>query len=311
MTILYISTYDCNRSCIYCFNRIEYRPRERFLSERSHGRRKGLPLSLEEEGRAFSNLKRNGYRKVIVAGGEPLLRDNMMELLSYLHKEGFDVRVESNGDTLTEETVRDLSKMNITVCISLDSLNDSYHDKMRGPLKSVLAGLELLERSPGMRPKVHINSTFTRKNYREIPVLIDFLARRGIDSVSFQCMFLPKDHPLYPEYSLLGLTSSENNDFSDSLVRLKEKCPEDICHILRLEKYILYRSKQEACPMEKCLTMDPYGNLYACPHYMRETFIGNITENDFSLLREKYRQRLSEIHKRKCADERCLGFHVS
>jgi len=82
---------------------------------------------------------------VVLTGGEPTLRSDLVELVSHGRQRGLMMVVGSNGVRLNEARVRALKQAGaMGIGISLDSLNPEQHDRFRGSAGSwakTLAGM--------------------------------------------------------------------------------------------------------------------------------------------------------------------------
>ena len=144
-------------------------------------------LTLEELshiGRAFVDL---GVDKIRITGGEPLVRKNIVKLLSDLGQlPGLrELVMTTNGSQLpklaTQIRAAGVSRLNI----SLDSLDE---DKFRritrtGDLKQVLAGIDAAQQAEF--DNIKINSVILKnRNDEEVVPLVKFASAQGMD-ISF------------------------------------------------------------------------------------------------------------------------------
>jgi radical SAM protein with 4Fe4S-binding SPASM domain len=68
---------------------------------------------------------------VIVEGGEPLLREDLYEILSGLRRHGLEVHLISNGLLLAPETVSRLKQLGVRLIISLDGAQAATYEGIR------------------------------------------------------------------------------------------------------------------------------------------------------------------------------------
>lgn len=167
-------TDRCDFRCVYCMSEnMTFLPRDQVLT-------------LEEIGRIASVFVELGVEKIRLTGGEPLVRRDLMELVDYIGTLGLkDFTMTTNGSQLPRfaRPLKDagLHRLNI----SLDSLDaDKFRRITRnGDLNKVLAGLDAAQAAGFERIK--LNTVIMRgRNDDEIPALVDFVKRRGID-ISF------------------------------------------------------------------------------------------------------------------------------
>ena len=146
---LRISVTDrCNLRCTYCM------PREIFDKNHVYLPRKEL-LSLEEIIRVSTVFVSMGIRKIRIAGGEPLLRrgiENLIEKLALLQTpagEFVEIAMTTNGVLLSAkaQALKDAGLSRITV--SLDALDDEIFQHMsdsKVQVKTILDGIATAQR---------------------------------------------------------------------------------------------------------------------------------------------------------------------
>ena len=156
---LRISVMDrCNFRCPYCMPREKYHERYQFL-------RSAERLSFEEIVRLARLFVRLGVRKLRLTGGEPLLRNNLSDLICDLSAiPGMDdIALTTNG-VLLARYAADLKAAGLKrITVSLDSLDPEVFTRMSGGfggLSDVLDGIEHA-RSAGLEP-IKINAVIQR-----------------------------------------------------------------------------------------------------------------------------------------------------
>lgn len=165
-------TDRCDFRCVYCMTEdMKFLPRKDVLTLEE----------IYQVARAFTEL---GVRRLRLTGGEPLVRNNVMALVTALGQlPGLDeLLITTNGAQLDRlaAPLRDAGVNRIN--ISIDSLDaERFHRITRtGRLEKVLAGIEAA-RSCGF-DRIRLN-TVIMKGYNddEILPLTDFAVERGID----------------------------------------------------------------------------------------------------------------------------------
>lgn len=173
VTYVRLSVTDrCDFRCVYCMaEQMTFLPRAEVLS-------------LEELaliGRAFVEL---GVQKIRLTGGEPLVRNNVLELVRELGQlPGLrELTLTTNGSRL-DRYAGELRAAGIDrINISLDSLRpDRFREITRvGDLSQVLAGIEAAQAAGFERIK--LNAVIMRgRNDDEIIDLVDFCRERKLD----------------------------------------------------------------------------------------------------------------------------------
>ena len=113
------------------------------------------------------------FKSLIFSGGEPLLREDIFELISYSRKKGFYPIVATNATLITKGVAKKLRRAgNIGIAASVDSTKDDVHDGFRrtsGALRLAKEGISNA-RAEGMY--VQINITASKLNMGELPEII-------------------------------------------------------------------------------------------------------------------------------------------
>jgi MoaA/NifB/PqqE/SkfB family radical SAM enzyme len=90
-------------------------------------------LSTEEAKRVIEESQKLGISIIAFTGGEPLLREDIFELISHVNQKKAVPILFTNGLLLTQENVDKLSKAGLySLFVSIDSPLPDEHDKLRG-----------------------------------------------------------------------------------------------------------------------------------------------------------------------------------
>ncbi len=121
LSVLIGLTDECQCVCTHCG------------VDRPHAGQLRQLLSLSEIHAILDELSRLGVVNVTFAGGEPILRKEIFEIIRAASRKGFFTSLDSNGLLLNRENLEKLKKAGLTlVKISLDSSRAETHDKNRG-----------------------------------------------------------------------------------------------------------------------------------------------------------------------------------
>lgn len=132
--VLWEITNTCNYHCSYCM----------FCSE---AKKVEEELNTEEVMRTIKELKENHFTYIKFTGGEPFTRNDMIPILQYASKLGFDMDISTNASLLTNEMAQELKKIKIPmVHVSLDGSNAFIHEQVRGreTFEKTLRGIRYL-----------------------------------------------------------------------------------------------------------------------------------------------------------------------
>jgi radical SAM protein with 4Fe4S-binding SPASM domain len=123
---------------------------------------------------------RSNETMVVLTGGEPLLRPDLVELVAHGSGLGLAMVVGTNGTLLDADRVAALKTAGaLGVGISVDSLDPALHDGFRGrpgSWQKTLDGIEACRRQ-GLPFQVHFS--VTAANAGELPAMIDFARSSG------------------------------------------------------------------------------------------------------------------------------------
>lgn len=161
-------TSRCNLTCEHCHAR---------------GSESGSPDELTtEEGKSkvIDALVDVGeFRSLIFSGGEPLVRDDIFELVAHAKRRGFYPIIATNATLITPDVARKLRGAGaIGIAASIDSTKDEVHDAFRkkeGALRLAKEGIANAARE-GMYIQVNITASKVNKDeLREIMSYADQL----------------------------------------------------------------------------------------------------------------------------------------
>ncbi|MFZ2070496.1 MAG: radical SAM protein [Halobacteriota archaeon] len=131
-------------------------------------------LSTEEGFRLIEDAAKLGPVKFGFTGGEPLLREDIYDLIEYAASFEMQVVMATNGTLITNEVAKRLKKAGLErAAMSIDAIG-SAHDAFRGvngAFKKMLHGMKACEKE---ELAVQFFTTVTRDNYSEIPKIIKF-----------------------------------------------------------------------------------------------------------------------------------------
>ncbi len=163
--------HECNLKCFFCH------------AEGYHNGEKEL-MTPEEIGSLVKILREFGVRSIKLTGGEPLLREDLSEIIAQIKAiEGIkDIGLTTNG-TLLDERVQDLIEAGLDrININLPSLKKGVYKSITGmdALEKVLRGIEK-SLSFGIK-RLKVNRVMLKGlNEGELDLLIEFAASIGAD----------------------------------------------------------------------------------------------------------------------------------
>lgn len=146
-------------------------------------------LTTDEAKHFIDEVAGLGKPILILSGGEPLTRPDVLEIARYGTDAGLRVVLATNGTLLTPELVEKLKDAGVQrLSISVDGANAETHDNFRGmpgAFERTLAGIEVL-RKTGF--PFQINTTISKRNLEEIPKTFELAKELG--AVAYHVFFL-------------------------------------------------------------------------------------------------------------------------
>jgi MoaA/NifB/PqqE/SkfB family radical SAM enzyme len=122
---------------------------------------------------------------ILLSGGEPLMHDDIFEIIAYIREAGIRVSLSTNGSLVTTETALRLKKLGVGyVGISLDGLG-TVNDSFRGVKGAYKAAVEGIWNCHEVGQKVGLRMTVHRDNVSEVPKILDFMEKEEINRVCF------------------------------------------------------------------------------------------------------------------------------
>lgn len=170
LTVIFNVTNRCNSRCKHCYASYFNRSTKN-------------QMTTKEVKRVIKDLKDNGCLRISLSGGEPLLREDIGQLIDYAKSLGMNVALDSNG-FLVPERLNDLKNLD-SLAVSLDG-KPEHHDLLRGK-GSALKALEGIKRALEAGMKVNVNMVINRYNLNDIDYLIG-LARKFGFKMEFNLM---------------------------------------------------------------------------------------------------------------------------
>ncbi len=205
-------TSRCNLRCHYCyfFNNpaVEYRD-----------------LTTDEWLKFFDELGALGVMKVVIAGGEPFIREDLSVLLEGLVRNRMRFSLLSNGGLIDDKIAAYLAGTGRCeyVQVSVDGSTAAVHDSCRGKgsFEGAIRGIRILQRH-GIRVAVRV--TIHRNNVHDLDNIARFLLEElaipsfGTNSAGYlgTCCVNAND---------LMLTMEDRKEAMETLLRLEKKYP--------------------------------------------------------------------------------------
>lgn len=276
LSVLWNLTYKCNMKCKHCLN--------------------GDPVSfteldLNDINEIFTQLKQMKIFSINFSGGEPLLRDDIFDVLKSASELHFGVRLSTNGLLLDQDNLKTLRDLEVyCLQISLDGLGDT-HDEFRGINGAYEKTVESLRMASEMGFYTTMSTMIIRDNAHEIGALLDLAVSLGVSSFKLNS-FVPMGRGSSSQNDLV-MSKQGLRDLAAELIMKKQQYADKISIQMDALFPWLLNSQDRSDTMVKGLAPDkklkcsagyttlvisPDGAVYPCP-YLTEFPIGNMLDD--------------------------------
>lgn len=172
---------SCNNNCLFCYSKVD-QPNTKDIST--------------GQAKQFLKDKRSSYDELIFTGGEPTIRNDLPELISYASSLGYSLlQLQTNARMFSylsfAQKVSSLA--NLQYFISFHSHLPEVSDaitRSKGAHAQTLAGIKNLV---SLRQHVITNTVITTKNYTTIPETVSFLSSLGVSSMQLAFLHPPQN----------------------------------------------------------------------------------------------------------------------
>ncbi|NLE05234.1 MAG: radical SAM protein [Crenarchaeota archaeon] len=173
-------TRKCNLKCSHCYIN---------ASSDSEPIEYENELTTQQGKQLIDQIAEVSRPMLILSGGEPLLREDIYELIRYGTEKGIKMAMGSNGSLIDFEVARKLKEAGIkTISISVDSTIPEKHDEFRGVKGSWQKAINAIKVLRENNILVQVNTTLTQDNYDEIDDIMTLSENLGVEN--FHLFFL-------------------------------------------------------------------------------------------------------------------------
>ncbi|MDO4415029.1 MAG: radical SAM protein [Erysipelotrichaceae bacterium] len=166
-------TLRCNEHCFHCGSNCDYTGSE--------------DLKLEDYRRILDEVREDfdlSKMMLCITGGEPLLRKDFFEIMSYAHQNGFRWGMTSNATLITPEVAEKLADTGMrTISVSIDGTEET-HDALRGMkggYRKAMEGIQNLIDADRFEA-IQITTVINHENINELDELFEIMKGIDIDS---------------------------------------------------------------------------------------------------------------------------------
>ena len=165
--------YSCNNNCIHCVISDQKKRAARVYSREDR--------TTEEYKQELLFAKKKGVRYVVVTGGEPTIRKDIVEIVRFAHSIGLRMGMQTNGRMLSVKSFAvSLAPYNISYICALHGIDPETHDKItrsKGSFEQAIQGIKNLVE---LGQKVIGKTVISRYNQEQLSGIIKLLEELGV-----------------------------------------------------------------------------------------------------------------------------------
>jgi MoaA/NifB/PqqE/SkfB family radical SAM enzyme len=188
---------DCNIKCFYCFPQVFKREVKQFTTQ--------------ELIKLIDDFYDRGTEVMVLLGGEPLLRNDIGEIVRYVKSKKMICEVITNG-YLVEHKINEIKGID-SLCVSIDGDEES-NDKNREK-GSYLEALNAIRIAKENGVNVRIHSVLTKYTYDSLEHLMELAKDLGVQVNYSQAT-------IHTEHEALEMTDGELKKFWKKLIKFKK-----------------------------------------------------------------------------------------
>lgn len=157
-------TNKCNENCQFCYRKV------------------CKDNTLEENKQIFDNLSKIEIDKITFSGGEPLLYDNLFNLVDYIKKRNSKIKLSltTNGQKIDDELLKKIIKTFDWISFSIDSSNEEINEKIGRGKNHLSTVIKLLDKCDN-KIKIKINTVANKYNLNDLDNIYNTILKYNIN----------------------------------------------------------------------------------------------------------------------------------
>lgn len=286
-------THRCNLNCRFCFNKL-------YVPQREQSRE----LDTANIKHVIDKIRKAGVPIVRFTGGEPLLRNDIFELMDYAYNKGLRVWLNTNATLVTRQTARRIAGYAENVLIPLNADNRKSERDVTGEdsFKAKLKGIILLRES-GVR-WLRCGTVATKDNIARLEKIYDLVRRLSVsDWELFRVIPLSRQDMLTDNEDIALLVEKllKINKASSKNYKIANALPFCAYEPEKVRKVALGGFADDG---HTRFAVDAAGQ--AKPMYYLRENIGNVLEDDIlSIWNNGFMKRMRRLHYAPYTCRRC------
>lgn len=251
--------------------------------------------TVEQYKKFLSDLRElvdEGFR-INFGGGEALLFERVLDLVRFSIDKGFSANIASNGWLINEQMAERIADSGLSeINLSLDSIDESTHDHLRGVkgvYRKVMSAIEYLNKY-SKNTRIGICCVIYDYNLDGLMPLIDWVVNNDkLSSISFMAPMQPNNTSVDKEwwegkYNFLWPKDTDKAcRFIDKVLELKKIHSKIGIPVAQLEAFKHYFRcpdkfvKKTKCNLDRAVHVSAVGDIFLCFRWDR---LGNIKNGD-------------------------------
>jgi len=244
-TIDFAVTYKCNANCEMCSAKFL------MINKQNKGKKELTPGEIINTWKKATKL---GAIHINLTGGEPTIRPpyEIVRIIKGINKENALISLVTNSILMTKENlVRYVNAGLDTIQLSLESLDEKTHDKIRRTPFNYRKLMKVFGWAKELKLNICLSTVITRDNFDEVRKIIKF----------------GKKHNVFVLLNPISSSGAVAGDFSGSIATRKK----EYYHLLkkghvRADTILNFRGGSGCSAGVERISITPYGEVMTCPH---------------------------------------------
>jgi len=209
--VSYSITTKCNLKCKHCYSD-------------SVDQASPDELSTNEAFRLMDDLSRWGIGLLIIDGGEPLCREDMLDVVKYASSKGIRSTIGSNGTLIDEGMARKMLDAGVmAIAISVDGANAQTHDSFRGVAGAFEQTFKGIEACRNVGLPFQFNTVIRKETLSQLDDMLRLAVEYGANAAEF--FDLVAAGRARDECREQVLSNDERKSAMEWLAEAQEDCP--------------------------------------------------------------------------------------
>lgn len=219
----------------------------------------------------------NGLKRISITGGEPLLRDDIGEILKYVKEKNVTITLSTNGMCLDEKKLNELRPYIDNIRFSLRGLKE-VHDRTTGNYKSFDKVIESMQLCRKLGLPMSVVTPVVVENYKQMEPVARLCEKNGVEKLYY--------FSLVPRGRAIDIFNEESVPI-DKISREYNR----VMEISRKENWNMDIKVANYTIEGECVLIFPNGDVVGVPSFTssgNQLILGNILEDDAAKLWQKY-----------------------